>query len=791
MKDGKGGPLSETDLEFLGYLNVKPYPNVKNEQDFGLPEHCRVFCATASAGISHVNHWFVYLLAECTNDDLKKVESQLKDRRLFENETCYIVVPKTLSKRPAFKSLKRAIESPMEAHVFEELMWTKISQAFDKYMNDTRDQIKYFKTGISYIEPPISIESATCKEQIIVEPIKHFVDFFSSDSGDSDSRAGITVVNAEAGVGKPTLAVMIANELAQQWKELRVIPILLRGQKSWRDLEQKLQADDNLWDIMQVAFRSEEVEFPLSDETLFRHLMRQGYIALIFDGFDELRAANLSPQANFEWLGDIADKSSARLMVTTRTTFWAREVGSPETPHQMYKLNPFGEKEAKKYFEKKFEEDDAGRMKAVQFYKILVSGTTGDVGFHFVNLPDCADMIAEYVENGGSNLTLNSTEQRSMIKEFLFGILARERERQEIATGTKDIWKVFGDVAISFSEFEIEDLESAGLEERDRDSIRDHAFLNPINGRINRYSFKSDFLLHYLRAWRIFEELKRLGGQEFVRQYKSDLRKLIETDAYGTGVLSDQMANLAREEELNRIGEAHQFCLEENDKHNKLKSFFFHVVAKTVALHSHGRTCADRAEEIFNYLGAEGKIIHHLSVQGSIADLALTSWTIKNSHFSDLTMIKCDTDKLVFHRCRFIGNLDIGDLDRLNVEFKDCTGKDTAELAVSRQPNSKDNLRKYLKIALQRFQGRHFRGIEEDNWKKGNTRNIEEHFGLFNLMKHAGLIGKEHQHRPVWRIENSEIGNVRDFIENGMPKGAVKKVFEQMQRKEKKSLSQN
>ena len=83
--------------------------------------------------------------------------------------------------------------------------------------------------------------------------------------------------------------------------------------------------------------------------------MRQGYIAFIFDGFDELRNPQLPPRDNFAWLGDIAQDSSARLMVTARTSFWEREVGTPEIQHKILKLEPFNKDNARKYFTKALE----------------------------------------------------------------------------------------------------------------------------------------------------------------------------------------------------------------------------------------------------------------------------------------------------------------------------------------------------------------------------------------------------------------------------------------------------
>ena len=113
--------------------------------------------------------------------------------------------------------------------------------------------------------------------------------------------------------------------------------------------------------------------------------------------------------------------------------------------------------------------------KAMQLYTQLEQATsgTGNANFRFVELPACIAMIADYVKHGGKGPIPDITERRNMIKEFFYGILERERERQGISASSEKMLNVFMDVALSYDEFTIEDIEiaSAGIGTESNDGL--------------------------------------------------------------------------------------------------------------------------------------------------------------------------------------------------------------------------------------------------------------------------------------------------------------------------------
>ena len=773
-KDGKSGPLSETDLEFLGYSTISTH----QPSEFGLPERCRIFDAVAPAGVTTVRHWFIYALSDCTNNDIEKISSALNGD-IFENEICQIVVPKSLSNRGTLISANY----PHSVHVFEDLMWRRINQEFKPYMDRLNDRINGLKSGIPYVEPTLHLDGKN------IRPINHFVRYFS---GHPEEGNGLSIVNAEASVGKTTLSIMVANELLENWEKLRVIPLLLTGQTSWGDLTEISHKTMGLWDIVYRAVNLEGGKFPLNNEVLFTRILRQGYIAFIFDGFDELRSTELSPKDNFSWLIRIAENSSARVLVTARTSFLKREMDDLDSEYNMFEIKPFNEDTARQYFRKFFEGEDEKNTyhgKAMQLYRQLqkasqlqkFSSEIDESDFRFVDLPACAAMIADYVKRGG-RVPIDLVEEKKIIDEFFHSVLARERERQRIDVSIEKMLSIFSDLAVSYDEFSLEDIQIAGLnvdvDESHFTKIHDHAFLNSIPGQ-DKFQFKYEFLLHYLRASHILFVLKESTGKRLIEKFNGDLLKLVQAEANGQGHLSDQIANFCDEDDLQSLIDAHQQC---NDNSLwKLKSFLFHVISKTVNLHLSGNSRDERTRGLFSRLGAVDNSVSDLRVEGSLNDLSLKRWTIENSIFVDLVMIRCETDNLKFVNCKFFGVLDIRNSN--NVQYYGCTGEGGAELIIKDNDTnriSEENIREYLKFVLWKrfFPGRHFRTVAISEWKTGRTKNIEDRFDLLDILIREGLVKKTIRDRL--EVTTPEIGNVRDFIDNGILKGGVKKVYDQM-----------
>ena len=760
-KFAKSGPLTKTDLGFLGYVEVQ------TERGSDLPQdRFRVYSANTRAGIARVKHFFVYLLGSCREKEVELVAQAVASGKLSGGSQIFVVYPKSISNLRAWKS--ESLRGKI--YVYEDLMWERLESVFNDYMSTLSGRVAEICTGMNYIHPDVF---GRCE---------NFV------SGKDSHEQNIIVLRAHAGVGKSALAAQIAKRLVENWRKMRVIPLLLIGRAAWKNLAQ--QADDrtDMWGVLSLALKLEGNEFPVKEEEFFRNFLRQGYVSFIFDGFDELELPGSSPKENLEWLMDIARDSSARIIVTARSSFWDREI--VDVNLHLLELHPFDKDMAYKYFNERLcDKESDGRLLAAEakhFYKKLVeSSDNGEDDLNFFRLPSCIGMIAEYVESGGDVPSVDGDNKR-MVRDFFMTILERERIRQKIDTPRRVMHNAFEQISIAMDEFELDDILCLDLPDKyeissaDIARMKDHAFITEF--KPSKYKFKHEFLAYYLKASYVSDMLCR---GDIVAQYRSKdraFRDLIDGECYGRGQLPEKVADFLRSDDLMSVADAHK----QADK--KLKSFLIHVLIETVRLRERSADASDVSNIVFDLLGADmkRKIVSNLCVYGQIGGISLCEWTIQNSKFAYFSMgvasIKGSPPNFV--ECYFEGAPDIVPHQR---RFERCKGDKDAQLVLAgdEQEISDYDLEDYLKTVLNRFGGysdrANVRTINDAEWKTGKTKSIEERFGLLDAMKKAGLVERIDTRAKI-KISPSAIGDLRNFMENGRVEGKIKKVIEHMKK---------
>ena len=779
-KPGKSGPLTQADLELLGYHKITP---LQTTGQF------RLFVARTRAGIGEAAHAFVYPLTTAQEHDISQVEKMVAANVLGRDQgvsETYVVIPKGLQIRP----------KPGQGNlvVYEDLMWEKIQADFSEYMEEFQQSTETLLRGVSYVEPSFSDGKAEG-----VSPTEYLHSFLSG----KEEEEGIVVVQGGAMFGKTTLAASVAGKLSQDWKRFRVVPVLLRGQTTWRDLAERSRDReiDNLWDMLSLALvltggpaHQGGEGLLLKKEELFRRIMQQGYVALIFDGFDELpkvRGARISPRDNFEWLSGVAANSSARILVTTRPTFWEREVGDAASRRPL-DLAPFNESKAYQYFDKYFEAVPGNGEKAKNMYQNLLRGVPSGNEDNFVKLPACARMVADYVKNGGTVPLTGGRDQQSMLRGFLMEILERERQRQQISIRAEDLHRAFEEMAVSFNgefaRFDLECVLPQGIDGGDLDKIPDHAFIDSSAGK---FRFRQDFLTHYLKACHVHRLLMESpNGRDIVEDFRNDgdLRDLINEESDGGGQLAERVSDFLDMEDLKKLGDVHS-RINAPDGH-PLKSFLFHVIAKTVVARMKDASRSDRAKSILLLLGGDvesgGGKVSNLFVQGEVSDISLGGWAIARSHFSNLRLAQCGTKGPHFIGCRFRGAFDWGSVKFGLENFEDCKPLDQeAQLWMSQITghDTDEDIRNYMRSVLERFwAANNIRNIDSMRWKTGITRKIEERFDLLDTMRRADFI-EEAMHGRRLKVKGDSIGYLRDFLENGAIRGSVRRIFDAMKKK--------
>ena len=773
----KSGPLTQVDLEILGYRKITRLPA---EGRF------RLYIAQTRAGIGHSTHAFVYPLASAEEQDIQEIERLVTDgvlKRSHDPDKIYVVVPKGLQSKPKLESI----------YIYEDLMWKKIEADFSEYMERSRQGMEDLMRGIYYVEPSFSDGGVPTE------------DLHSFLSGKTKNN-GIVVVQGEAMFGKTTLAASVARGLSQYWKQFRVVPILLGGQTAWRQLAERSRGHKitSLWDILSLILRqgdSVNEGLLLRKEALFKRIMQQGYIALIFDGFDELPKVGegrISPQDNFEWLSGVAANSSARILVTTRPAFWEREA-SDTAEYPLLSLASFDKDKAYQYFDKYFKSIPEGGKKSVtakNMYQDLLDSVSSEAEkSNFFKLPDCVRMIADYVKNGGTVPLTRGKDQQSMVRGFLMQILERERQRQEIDIRANALYQAFEEMAVYFNgEFDLSALECglpSGIDKDGIGKIQDHAF---IDSSAEKFRFQQDFLLHYLKASYVHRLLTDpSSGRDISEEWgrNTNLSDLISEEADSSGQLAERVAGLLDMGDLEKLGKVHSRL---RDPKHPLKSFLFHVIAKTVIDPARGPrlTRSEQAETVLSLLGgdAESRTVSNLFVQGEIRQISLGGWTIAKSRFCDFRLAECGSDGPHFVKCIFEGGLDLGHV-KCDIE-KDCEAvSQDAKLVMNKIAGwrmTDDEITDCMRNALKCFWASGSSSIAKGDWKRGDTRAIEERFELLEIMHRCNFIeeeereGLEGEHGRL-KVKDESIEDLRDFLEYGILRNGTQRIFDTMKEK--------
>jgi hypothetical protein len=251
--------FSEQDIKLLGYANPQ-----RVETSAGDP--WVIFRATATAGLETIDTAFLYLKSDCTIENAQRATEAIRSDR-----HAYVIIPKSL--RISIDRLKGICGKQTPVFVHEDLIWEKIHNIFLDYITSLEQGIV---TEQYYVPPRSTNEEIGDRLADVTQ------DYLTRKQPSEDGT--LFVLAAFAGVGKTTLSRYLVKRLATSVAKNRTIPVYVES-SHWGRLH--LESVDELWEIIDNSLRafSHTLRIP---EDLFQHALKQGYIAFIFDGFDEL-----------------------------------------------------------------------------------------------------------------------------------------------------------------------------------------------------------------------------------------------------------------------------------------------------------------------------------------------------------------------------------------------------------------------------------------------------------------------------------------------------------------------
>ena len=758
--------FSGRDIELLGYNTPK-----EETQENAAPYS--VFSASATAGLKRVKANFVYLKSHCTKGDVEKLR-----HKIGRAEDLYVIFPKSLGISP--RSLEEIFPKGVAVFAYEDLMWDRMNSIFSEYM----DALKTSVVTEKYYIPPRKEGG---------DPHDRFDDeIFDYLSGKEDLSGNLLVVCASAGVGKTTLARHLTVRLVDRSSDYRMIPTYVEA-SHWGKL--KLESIDDLWEIIENSIRTFSPTLAIP-EHLFEHCVKHGYLAFVFDGFDELcgqRHSQFRPREVLERLANIAKESNARICLTTRTLYWQSEIDDPPDNTRILSLAPFNTQQAKGYFQKYFHDDISSRDRAITLYKKLIESNVppskGGSRVQFVNLPLCVGMIAEYVRLGATG-HLSPQSGKGIVRDVLYQICEREKGRKNLLTDAQTQLMAFEEIALDQAdvlapEFDLELLEIAGFDGKDMASLIDHPLITTTDGE--RYRFNYEFLPQYLRAFCLSNAM---ASDAVV--WTDNMWKMMCREAHAKGYLLEHMLDLVSDDILDRI----KICNKNVPiRFEEARSFLLRL-AKSIVDHApEFVTREERTTGLFSVF-SEGfrsnGIVGDLYVVGHINELNLVGIHFVNSTFVDTVFIRCDADGTTkFENCTFSGELDFRDCPKEGwkaVELDNCVLLPPSnlvweEIRGALTGTKEEHVTDAMRLALGKFwhHGRLKRSIRRNNWQRGSLGHSIYRDSILQAMLKEKLIEEVHisgVSEGGYAFSMESVTDLQRFMDNRQLTGKIRAVYD-------------
>ena len=361
--------------------------------------------------------YVVYLFSKASLDQVEKAARAVSGR-----ETVHVVFPASLADYVE----KKKMSFPGTVAGF----WT-VREYLASYI---REELGAYSSRLSeapkdYIDPPFDTPSGI-KRKVPPPPL----DFIATQPTPGEvARGTLGVILADAGQGKTYHCSYLVDRLRKM--PGGVVPIFIDS-RQW----DSIPLDDlrSLSKTILHSFRYYGAPIPWiegCEEDFLRVTLRAGLFRIIFDGFDEYVLRNvgtMDPVGVLEALSELAQETEARILLTSRSSFWHANIDPAElesllqrTGNHIFTLLPFDTNHARNYFLRRLT-DGKSVDRATQIFGTLRNQNPSLMGRGFV-----LRLIADLVGRGGEAQEL-PRQQSNQMRWLLERLCEREVERQDL-----------------------------------------------------------------------------------------------------------------------------------------------------------------------------------------------------------------------------------------------------------------------------------------------------------------------------------------------------------------------
>ena len=582
----------------------------------------------------------------------------------------------------------------------------------------------------NYVNPQIQISGGFTKST--PNPVLNFLT--DPDSASPLFRGTLGVLLAEPGQGKTFMTRYLANEVSSR----NFIPLYVHSEQ-WS----RMQRDEisSIWKTIVHSFRHFEAPIGWIDgaeEEFIKVALKAGTFRIIFDGFDEYvlwNKGNVDAFETIESLQSVANETGARILITSRTSFWESEiVANPDASElqqqHIFTIKPFDQPRADNYFKLRFTDSPAKQKHAGRVFSELQTRSQ-DHDMEFVGRGFFLFLIADLVDRGYTIESLQLSN-RTVMQWIMEELCERERTRQKIPFTAKDQIRVFQEFAELTVRGETASTETLRLafsvhgncSETEVDEtvsrvgkLKDHPLIR-LNSPNDKWDFTQEQVRFALIGQRVLDLADPVSGN------LEDLRKLATSSVFTPQMQSDvssamvghlfeltsgvQAASKIREM-IGKFLNTPEHEIETLD--GNLASFVTTLALVTVnKVLPKGSSHLERTATLLSLFPSES--LSNLCFSGTLAKFDLKGITFTRCVFNQVTWANCDFDqKTVFSRCRFIGGTVLSCLDFGTASWEGtCRFDEQARSLIQaeavrsgKRKYTNDNLRADINYLLRKF----------------------------------------------------------------------------------------
>jgi hypothetical protein len=662
-----------------------------------------------------------------------------------------------------------------------------------------------------FIDPDLELEDGSK-----VNKAKNYLTRWFLEASKGSKK--LSILRANAGVGKTSLARRVAMQLANE--DEMTIPLLVESEQ-WRSDIHAGMSLDSIWNHAISRALNKPIFF--SSELGHDVLFKEGVFLIIFDGFDELC---LNPQSSYtpdslievflELLGITRGDSTeegasgepvnARILLTTRETYWKDIESKVDLNNiQLFKLRGFSNEQKSLFFKErlqtKSERDTALRI-ASQISGKLYDGLEIEDGNaeRFSGIPFILEMIATAVENA-PEAQINPYDA-DPLAPLVEAVCKRENIRQNLDVSFQKQIELFEELFLDFpDEISFGILEEYGQvicgvhEQNKLVSLTNHFFL--VKKEEGKYVPRHELLRVYFIARFLSHKLLGENGNQAKKRIIKALNLASSKKSSTIDWIATHLQNLPSEKLVMAVHHALEIIgAHDNDLLAlEAKKSLFQIVNKIVITQEKNARTAYLAH-LLNVKHKDGKYyFKKVVLAGDAVSYDFESTIFEDCYLSEVSFRNCVFGgETRFQNCTFEGQLEfnncknVGSIVTVNPKLSE---EAEAQFDIAYNRSMRPEIRRYfaeeaLKKALKKFKGSFgFSSILEFNRHRGMDANNPYSQHVWESLSKCGVTSNH----IISGISNKGINVVEDgsirrqiqtFLDNGYLGPALERVVNDM-----------